>query len=166
MIPSRLLPESFAEFFEFKIINLRRGLSVQPVPRFNVDLTAESCRSSLVDFERICDNDLKIIILSAKPKSCSLDPLPTWLLKNCTDVLLPTITKIMNFSLEKAFFPSDFKKSIVPPLIKKETLDSDELSNYRPTSNLSLLSKTPERIVASQIEEYLHDNGVIAEPHS
>ena len=72
----------------------------------------------------------------------------------------------MNFSLEKAFFPSDFKKSIVPPHIKKETLDSDELSNYRPTSNLSLLSKTPERIVASQIEEYLHDNGVIAEPHS
>ena len=114
MIPSRLLPESFVEFFEFKIINLRRGLSVQPVPIFNVDLTAESCRSSLIDFERISNNDLKIIILSAKPKSCSLDPLPTWLLKNCIDVLLPTIIKIMNLSLEKGFFPSDFKKSIVP----------------------------------------------------
>ena len=34
---------SFAEFFESKIINLRRGLSMEPVPKFNVDLTVESC---------------------------------------------------------------------------------------------------------------------------
>ena len=82
---------------------------------------------------------------------------------NCIDApLLPTITTIVNLSLEKGFSPSDFKKSIVPPLMKKETLDSDELSNYRPISNLSFLSKTLKRIVASQIDEYLHDNGIIA----
>ena len=34
----------------------------------------------------------------------------------------------MNMSLGKGSFPSDFKESIVRPLIKKETLDSDELS--------------------------------------
>ena len=73
---------------QVKIINLRRGLSQQPVPRFNVDLTAESCRSSLTDIERISGNDLKNIILSAKPKSCSLDLLPTWLLKNFISFLL------------------------------------------------------------------------------
>ena len=44
------LAESFAECFESRIINLRCGLSLQPVPRFKFDLTAESCRSSLTDF--------------------------------------------------------------------------------------------------------------------
>ena len=63
----------------------------------------------------------------------------------------------MNLSLEKGSFPSEFKKSIVRPLIKKETLDPD---------NLSFLSKTLERIVASQIDEYLHDNGLYARMQS
>ena len=108
MIPSRTLAESFGAFFESSIINLRRRLFVQPAPRFNADLTVESW-SFLTDFERISDDVLKYIILSAKPKSCTLDRLPTGLLKNCVDVLLPTITTIMNLSLEKGFFPSDFK---------------------------------------------------------
>ena len=72
----------------------------------------------------------------------------------------------MNLSLEKGSFPSEFKKSIVRPLIRKETLDPDELSNYRPISNLSFLSKTLERIVASQIDEYLRDNGLYARMQS
>ena len=46
------LAESFAQFFESKIINLRRDLSVQPVSRLNVELTAEPCRSSLTGFKR------------------------------------------------------------------------------------------------------------------
>ena len=100
---------------------MRRGLSEQPVPRFNVDLTAESSRSSLTEFELISNNDLKIIILSAKPKSCSIDPLPTWLLTASMSFYRPCITTIMNMSLKKGFFPSDFKKSIVRPLFKKET---------------------------------------------
>ena len=69
-------------------------------------------------------------------------------------------------NLSKGSFLSEFTKSIVRPLIKKETLDPDELSNYRPISNLSFLSKTLERIVASQIDEYLHDNGLYARMQS
>ena len=68
--------------------------------------------------------------------------------------------------LLRTAFSSDFKKSIVRPLIKKEPLDSDELSNDRPISNLSFLSKTLERIVASQIDEYLLDNGLYAKMQS
>ena len=117
--------ESFAEFFESKIINLRRDLSVQLVSRLNVDLTAEPCRSSLTGFKPISGNELKNIILSAKPKTCSLDPLPTWLLKSCMDVLLPTITTIMNLSLVKGSFPSEFKKSV-------DRLSSYQERNSRP----------------------------------
>ena len=33
------------------------------------------------------------------------------------------------------------KESVISPLFKKSTLDKDELSNYRPISNLSVISK-------------------------
>ena len=49
---------------------------MQLVSRLNVVLTAEPCRSSLTGFKPISGNELKNIILSAKPKTCSLDPLP------------------------------------------------------------------------------------------
>lgn len=55
---------------------------------------------------------------------------------------------------------------MVHPLIKKDNLDADVFANYRPISNLSFLSKTLERIVASQIEGYLTTNGLFAKMQS
>ena len=72
----------------------------------------------------------------------------------------------MNASLDQGIFPSLFKKSLVHPLIKKDNLDADVFANYRPISNLSFLSKTLERIVASQIEGYLTTNGPFAKMQS
>ena len=43
------------------------------------------------------------------------------------------------------------KESVISPLLKKPTLDKDELSNYRPISNLSLLSKIIERVVKARL---------------
>ena len=38
-------------------------------------------------------------------KSCELDPLPTWLLKECKDELVPLITDIVNMSLRESMIP-------------------------------------------------------------
>ena len=114
MILSRLLPKVLWSFSNLKLST--SGLSVQHVPRFNVHLTAKSCRSSLTDFERVSDNDLKNIILSAKPKSCSLDPLPTWLL-----ILVVTITSVKNLSLEKGFFLL-ISRSLLSVLLSRKKL--------------------------------------------
>ena len=47
-------------------------------------------------------------------KSCSLDPIPTFLLEDCLDIL-PSITKLVNYSLIEASFPNSFKKVVVTP---------------------------------------------------
>ena len=39
------------------------------------------------------------------------------------------------------------KESVISPLLKKPTLDKEELSNYRPNSNLTIISKIIERVV-------------------
>jgi len=63
----------------------------------------------------------------------------------------PTITIIVNLSLSSGNFHHTLKESLISPLLKKPTLDKDELSNYRPISNLSLIiTKIIERVVKSR----------------
>ena len=91
-------------------------------------------------------------ILSSCPnKQCDSDPIPTWLVKECSSVLVPTITNIVNLSLISGQFHPTLKESVISPLLKKSTLDKEELSNYRPISNLSLISKIIERVVKSRL---------------
>jgi len=46
----------------------------------------------------------------------------------------------------------------VTPLLKKQSLCPEQLSNYWPVSNLSFLSKLTERVVADQFVSYLNRN--------
>jgi len=66
-------------------------------------------------------------------------------------LLVPTVTNIVNLSLSSGNFHHTLKESVISPLFKKPTLDKDELSNYRPISNLSLLSKIIERVVKARL---------------
>jgi hypothetical protein len=47
---------------------------------------------------------------------------------------------------------------VITPLLKKTGLDPDCLSNYRPISNLLLISKLIERTVATQTVTHFTDN--------
>jgi len=58
-------------------------------------------------------------------------------------------------SLRSGNFHHTLKESVVSSLRKKRTLDKDELSNYRPIPNLSLLSKIIERVVKSRLSVFL-----------
>ena len=57
-----------------------------------------------------------------------------------------------------------FKHYLVSPLLKKANLDKENLSNYRPISNLSFLSKLTERIVLTRLNDYLSSNSLL-NPH-
>ena len=57
--------------------------------------------------------------MKSPTKSCLLDPRPTSLVKECSDILLPSITKLINCSLSEGVVLADFKKTDVTPLIKK-----------------------------------------------
>jgi len=47
---------------------------------------------------------------------------------------------------------------------KKSSLDKDQLSNYRPISNLSVISKIIERIVKSRLTDHLSSHNLL-NPH-
>jgi len=79
----------------------------------------------------------------------------------CSSILVPTITNIVNLSLTTGQFHPTLKESIISPLLKKPTLNKEELSSYRPISNLSLISKLIERVVKSRLTDHLISNSLL-----
>jgi exonuclease III len=155
-IPISSLAQFFAQFFADKITNLRASISSTLIsPHIPGPVTTPSVFDS---FRQATVNEISSIIKQSPDKQCDLDPLPTALLKKCLPVLATTITNIVNLSLSTGVFPTEFKQAIVTPLIKKPSLDKENLSNYRPISNLSFLSKLAERVVHNRLDQHLAQN--------
>ena len=57
-----------------------------------------------------------------------------------------------------------FRQSLVTSLIKKPSLDKATLNNYRPISNLSLISKITELIIKSRLNEH-HSSNYLYNPN-
>ena len=75
-------------------------------------------------------------LLSRLPaKYCSLNPVPTWLVKCVSEVLARVLGEICNASLQSGDLPDGQKSAIVGPRLKKPTLDADDSNLYRPISN-------------------------------
>ena len=55
-------------------------------------------------------------------------------------------------------------ESVISPLLKKSTLDKDQPSNYRPISNLAVISKITERVVKSHLTDHRTSNKLL-NPH-
>ena len=90
------------------------------------------------------------IIMRSPSKSCSLDPIPTTILKECIDDLLPFLTAMCNASLLEGHLPVSQRHAIITPLIKKSNLDAADVKNYRPVSNLTFVSKVVEWLVSER----------------
>jgi hypothetical protein len=116
--------------------------------------------STLDTFKNISDVDLGRIIMSGNSKSCHLDPLPTALLKDVLDCLLPTLLKLVNVSLSSSTVPASLKCATVTPFLKKQGLDSEDMKNYRPVSNLPYVSKLIEKAVVAQLNQHMSDNSL------
>ena len=91
-------------------------------------------------------------------KSCILDPLPATQQREHFDLLLPIILKVFNLLLESGHFPSSLKTAVLSPLLKKANLDHEVLANYRPFSNLKVISNIIEKVVAVRLPKYLEAN--------
>ena len=157
------LAQSFATFFKDKVEGIHASLNPADNTRSDADVRDSTATRPylLTEFTPVTEGDVERVIKQSANKTCSLDPLPTSMMKEPTILqhILPTITKIMNASLLSASVPNDFKMAQVIPKLKKEGLDPS-YSNYRPVSNLPFASKVLEKIVAGQLNSYLSAHGL------
>ena len=143
----KLLANSFVQYFGKKIEIIRLNFPSVPLKVPNIQPKDVNCPLSC--FGPATQDEVKKIIMSSSNGTCNLDPIPTTLLKSCIDSLIVPITNIVNKSLKEGVFPSAFKTAHVIPLLKKPSLDKNDLKNYRPVSNLSFISKVVEKVLAS-----------------
>jgi len=68
---------------------------------------------------------------------------------------------MVNASLAQGRLPLSQRHAIVTPLLKKPGLDGSNMSNYRPVSKLSFMSKVAERVIAEQLNKYLLTNNLM-----
>ena len=81
-------------------------------------------------FAMVSEDDVRQITMYSPTKSCSLDPIPTFLVKECLDIRIQPITRMVNCSLIDGVFLDPFKQAIVKWLIKTPSLSKDDLKNY------------------------------------
>ena len=94
-------------------------------------------------------------------KSSGIDNLSSFLLKQAFSILLPELTFLFNLSLDKAIFPEQWKKALVIPIPKSGNLTS--VQNYRPISLLPLPGKILEKLVHTQISNFLEENSLLTD---
>ena len=118
-------------FFDDKIADVREATADADPPTFSQ--AARDCQ--LQSFDPVTAGDVVNLIRSLPDKQCSLDPLPTWLLKTNADLLSPFLCRLFNWSLTQGVVPSTFKAAYITPALKKADLDSSEPKSYRPILN-------------------------------
>ena len=134
---SSLMGQQFSDFFVTTVNTIQQELTCckHDATKVVMDLMSDDVEFHGVAmncFEPVTETDVERLVANAPAKSCELDPIPTWLLKQCSCELLPIITNVINASLVTSVVPAVFKCAIVKPVLKKSTLDNDALHNYRP----------------------------------
>ena len=148
------LADAFGEFFVTKIKNIRSKLEATDVEPLALPRAPINEEDKLHTFCPLSQEDVRKLIKKSPNKHCDSDPIPTWLLKECLDSLLPVLTLLVNKSLEMGHFPEEWKNALVTPLLKKLGLDLI-YPNYRPVSNLPFISKLTEKASVNQITDHM-----------
>ena len=160
----QLLAEEFADFFTRKIQVLKDQMSTSNLAsmELSVGLPPSVCKGTFSEFSDVPERYIREVIQKSKSRYCILDPVPTKVLKNSIDTLAPVLTSIVNLSLKSGVFPTSLKKGVILPSIKKQSSNREEFPSYRPITNVPFLSKTLEKVAATQTLDHLVSNNLLA----
>jgi len=151
-----LSADDLLRFFNEKVDGVRRSTGNVPVQSSLPPAEAE-----LLEFELCTQDEVMKVISSGQSKYCSLDPVPTDILKELLPDIIPFVTNMCNASMQQGTLPISQRHALVTPRLKKTDADPSDAMNYRPISNLSFMSKVVERLVCRQLVSFLEKHGLL-----
>ena len=90
------LPDKFNEFFVHKFDEIGRSFDPdRPIPTNPVEFSG----TAFAEFQLVTEDFLQTVVQEMPQKSCDLGPIPTSVLYDCLDEIIPIVTSIMNKSL-------------------------------------------------------------------
>ena len=110
-------------------------------------------------------NEVKKILLNLK-NDCSSghDGIPVRFIKPVADYITSPLVHIINNCIEKGIFPDTWKVARVCPIPKEE--HPKDVTEYRPISILPVLSKIYERVILSQLCDYIEHQALYNDTQS
>jgi hypothetical protein len=149
-----ILANKFNKFFADKVDTICNGIPTGAAIEFPVLASSELSQFELVSSDEIC-----LVAKGISSSSSPSDIMPTKVFKSFLPNFITILTLLYNLSLSSGVFPDSWKTGVVCPILKKHNLDSNELSSYRPITNVLFPSKILEKIVFGQLNRYLlaHD---------
>ena len=155
--PCADLTSLFIKHFTNKVEKLSANIDSEHVASKLVTGTTAATFSSFEDMSQLT---VKECILISAPKSCELDPIPSKLLIECRDSILPSHTDLFNSSLASGISHNASNQLLSHLFSKKRCLDHNYLNNYRPVSNLCFIAKILEKLVLSQVSSHLNSHNL------
>ena len=154
------LAEQFCSYFTDKIKTIYNDFENHSNTPPYVLKKTDNQKTKLENFKKLNLNMTENIVKTISNKSCKLDPMPFWLIKSCFNSTIHIISKIINTSFNEGIFPNALKEAIINVHLKHPNKDKNNLANYRPVSNIPILSKMLEKAAAIQLITHLKNVGL------
>jgi hypothetical protein len=120
-----------------------------------VEIIKNSDKSLSFSFNPVQISEIGKIIGKLNPKKATgTDCIPPKFVKMANKQLAPTLTKLINLSIQNQNFPNLLKMAVVTPVYKKS--DKLKKENYRPVSILTTFSKIFEKALENQLTPFLN----------
>ena len=153
------LANRFNTFYTDKVKNIRAKIPTIDSSTIFEDHQTLFTGEPLDVFTPVTVNELRTLIKGKTIKTAYNDILPRPLMKKVLDALLPYICDLINVSLSTGSMEG-VKEAIIVPLLKKAGLDPEILKNYRPVSDIVLISKLIETVVLARLNTHASANNL------
>ena len=155
---STAIAQSFNTYFVDKIKHIHLKIESFNNSQQFIFLHRSNLGPTISSFNEVTSSDISSIIKQSCKKTSPIDPFPQKIFINCIEPLSITITNLINLSLKERYFPSLYKTAQITPLLKKPNLDQFFLTNYRPISNSTTISKIIEKAILKQFLSHIINN--------
>ena len=126
-----------------KVESARNSIRAREEPIY----LAHAQEGGLIRLQDVDEDELLKAIQRLPNKQSASYPIPTWLLKKISGMILTFVKSVVNQFYSEGIVPKSWKSAQITPLLKKPSFDHNVASSYRPISNLPVLSKLSERLV-------------------
>ena len=116
---------------------------------------------TIFDFEFITETQVRKLVEQVDmTKSAALGDLSTRIVKDAFSCLTVELTHLYNFCIDNSVFPLKWGLGIVCPIPKTKN-NSKHAKDWRPITQISLPGKILERILHTQLSNYLEVNNLL-----
>ena len=112
-------------------------------------------------FAPATNEDIRKYISSLKNKKCSINCLPSSVLKHISSIVEPIMCHLINLSISSGTFPDSLKIARIVPLPKSN--NKANISNYRPISILNIFSKIFEKHAYRHLYSFLNAKNILSD---